>query len=126
MTFKDQHTDRKSLRLVTDRTADWDSLARACVCFASGAGGRLLIDIEDGESEPPTGQAVANDLLDRLRKRMAELTMNVQMLPHMRKALDVGEFFEVIVERSPREQNEKLRAARDLLLPRRVSGEITV
>lgn len=92
MTFEDRHTNRKSLRLVTDRTADWDFLALACVCFANGAGGPLLIGIEDGESEPPTGQAVANDLLDRLRKRMAEFTMNVQVLPHMRKALNVGEF----------------------------------
>ena len=37
-----------------------------------------------------------------------------------------GGLVEVIVERSPMEQNEKLRAARDLLLPRLMSGEITV
>ena len=39
MTLEDQHTDRKSLRTITGKTADWDSLAKDCVCFANGAGG---------------------------------------------------------------------------------------
>jgi uncharacterized protein (TIGR02646 family) len=58
MTLEDQHTDRKSLRTITGKTADWDALARDCVCFANGAGGRLLIGIEDGEALPPSEQTV--------------------------------------------------------------------
>ena len=50
MTLEDQHTDRKSPRTVIGKTADWDALAKDCVCFANGAGGRLLIGIEDGEA----------------------------------------------------------------------------
>ena len=38
MTFEDQHTDLKSLRTVTGKSADWEALARDCVCFANGAG----------------------------------------------------------------------------------------
>jgi len=38
MTLEDQHTDLKSLRTVTGCTADWDALAKDCVCFANGAG----------------------------------------------------------------------------------------
>ena len=37
MTLEDQHTDLKSLRIFTGRTADWDALAKDCVCFANGA-----------------------------------------------------------------------------------------
>lgn len=37
MTLEDQHTDRKSLRTITGKTADWDALAKDCVCFANGA-----------------------------------------------------------------------------------------
>ena len=48
MSLEDQNTDRKSLRTVIGKTVDWDDVARACVCFANGAGGRLLIGIEDG------------------------------------------------------------------------------
>ncbi|MDZ4252075.1 MAG: hypothetical protein U1A72_05820 [Sulfuritalea sp.] len=41
MTLEDQHTDRKSLRTVAGKTADWEALAQDCVCFANGAGGSL-------------------------------------------------------------------------------------
>ncbi|HUX16363.1 MAG TPA: RNA-binding domain-containing protein, partial [Phycisphaerae bacterium] len=101
MSLESHDTERKSLRAVTGRGADWDDLARACVCFANGAGGRLLIGIEDGETEPPAGQAVPGELLDRLRKRISELTVNVQALPTSRRAANGGEFVELIVERSP-------------------------
>ena len=73
MTLEDQHTDRKSLRTVAGKMADWDALAKDCVCFANSAGGRLLIGIEDGETLPPVGQTVPADFLDRLRKRIGEL-----------------------------------------------------
>lgn len=101
VTLEDQQLDRKSLRAVTGRTANWDDLARACVCFANGAGGRLLIGIEDGETEPPAAQKVSDDLLDRLRRRIGELTVNVQALPSVQRAANGGEFIALVVERSP-------------------------
>ena len=100
MTLEDQHTDRKSLRTVTGKTADWDALAKDCVCFANGAGGRLLIGIEDGEALPPAGQVVPPDLLDRLRKRIGELTVNVQALPSLQRAANGSEFIELVVDRA--------------------------
>lgn len=66
MPLEDQHTNRKSLRTVSGKSADWDVLAKDCVCFANGAGGRLLIGIEDGEALPPAGQMLRNLLLSRL------------------------------------------------------------
>lgn len=101
MTLEDQHTDRKSLRTVSGKTADWEALAKDCVCFANGAGGRLLIGIEDGEALPPAGQRVAPELLDRLRRRIGELTVNVQALPSLQHAANGGEFIELAIERSP-------------------------
>ena len=58
MTLEDQHTDLKSMRTVIGKSADWESLAKDCVCFANGAGGRLLIGMEDGEALPPAGQVM--------------------------------------------------------------------
>jgi len=101
MTLEDHHTDRKSLRTVTGKSADWDALAKDCVCFANGAGGRLLIGIEDGEAMPPAGQKVAPELPDRLRKRIGELTVNVQVLPSLQRAANGGEFIELAIDRSP-------------------------
>ena len=101
MTLEDHHTDRKSLRIVTGKSADWGALAKDCVCFANGAGGRLLIGIEDGEAMPPAGQKVAPELLDLLRKRIGELTVNVQVLPNLQRAANGGEFIELAIDRSP-------------------------
>jgi len=101
MTLEDQHTDRKSLRTVTGKTADWEALAKDCVCFANGAGGRLLIGIEDGEELPPAAQLVPAELLDRLRKRIGELTVNVQALPSLQRAANGSEFIELVIDRSP-------------------------
>ncbi|MFZ3141237.1 ATP-binding protein [Polaromonas sp.] len=101
MTLENQYTDLKSLRTVAGKTADWDSLARDCVCFANGAGGRLLIGIEDGQVLPPAGQVVPPDVLDRLRKRIGELTVNVQALPSLQRAANGGEFIVLVIERSP-------------------------
>jgi ATP-dependent DNA helicase RecG len=100
MSLEDQHTERKSLRLVSGRSADWGDLARTCVCFANGAGGRVLIGIEDGESVPSAQQTVPLELLDQLRKRIGELTVNVQVLPSLRRDANGGEFIELLVERS--------------------------
>jgi ATP-dependent DNA helicase RecG len=101
MSLEDQHTDLKSLRTVTGKSADWESLAKDCVCFANGAGGRLLIGIEDGQTLPPAGQVVPPEVLDRLRKRMGELTVNVQALPSVQRAANGGEFIELVIDRSP-------------------------
>lgn len=101
MTIEDQHTDLKSLRTVVGKSADWESLAKDCVCFANGAGGRLLIGIEDGETLPPAGQVVPPDVLNRLRKRIGELSVNVQALPSLQRAANGAEFIELVIERSP-------------------------
>lgn len=101
MSLEDQHTDRKSLRTVSGKTADWAALAQDAVCFANGAGGRLLIGIEDGQALPPPDQRVEPELLDRLRKRIGELTVNVQALPRLQLAANGGEFIELLIDRSP-------------------------
>ena len=95
-----QRLDRKSLRKVTGSTADFPELARDCVCFANGAGGELLIGIEDDETHPPVGQRIDLSLLDRIRKRVGELTVNVQVLPELRRDDNGGEYLVLKVPRS--------------------------
>ncbi len=99
--IEDQYTDLKSLRTITTKNAEWNSLAQDCVCFANGSGGRLLIGIEDGETLPPAGQVVPPELVDRLRKRIGELTVNVQALPSVIRAENGGEYIELTIDRSP-------------------------
>lgn len=100
MSLENQYLDHKSLRAISGKNVDWQALAKDCVCFANGAGGRLLIGIEDGEQTPPIGQVVAPELIDNLRKRMGELTVNVQAFPSLQRATNGGEFIELLIERS--------------------------
>ncbi|MDR2551127.1 MAG: putative DNA binding domain-containing protein [Desulfobulbus sp.] len=101
MLLEDQNTERKSLRKVLGKGADWDGLARICVSFANGSGGHLLIGIEDGEALPPVGQQLPPDLMNRIRRRIAELTVNVQVLPSSQQATNGGEYIELAVPHSP-------------------------
>lgn len=96
-----QGFDRKSLRTVIGKNADFAGLAQDCVCFANGAGGQIAIGIEDGDDHPPAAQRVDLELLDRIRKRVGELTVNVQVLPEVRRDPNGGEFIIVTVSRSP-------------------------
>ncbi len=100
MSLEDERTDRKSLRKITGKTADWNEIAKDCVCFANGQGGRLLIGIEDGEALPRPGQTIESELLDTLRKRIGELTVNVQALPRIIAVDNGGQFIELAIPRA--------------------------
>lgn len=95
-----QHLDCKSIRKVTGSTADFGELARDCVCFANGAGGTLLIGIEDNADAPPTDQRIDCGLLDRIRKRVGELTVNVQVVPELKRHDNGGEYIALTIARS--------------------------
>jgi ATP-dependent DNA helicase RecG len=100
MNQENYSADQKSLRKVTGNTADWPALAADCVCFANAAGGCLRIGIEDGEEYPPAGQRVAVELMDQIRKRIAELTVNVQVAPERVVASNSGEYVALQIARS--------------------------
>ncbi len=100
MSRENQNTDQKSLRAITGKTADWEAIAKDCVCFANSQGGRLLIGIEDNDHLPPTGQTIPTELLDRLRKRIGELTVNVQILPQIITAENSGQYIELTISQA--------------------------
>jgi len=93
--------DLKSLRIVTGKTADFNELAKDCVCFANGNGGQLLIGIEDDVTAPPATQRVPSDLPERIRKRIAQMTVNVTVLPERRTHANGGEYVSLSIPRSP-------------------------
>lgn len=100
MTLEGQELDRKSLRMVVGKTADWNELAKDCVAFANAKGGMLLIGIEDGASHPPPDQVIPEELPDAIRKRIGELTVNVAVHPSIRVGDGEGQVLEVKVPRS--------------------------
>ncbi len=100
MSREHQRADQKSLRKVMGATADWPALAADCVCFANASGGCLRIGIEDGEDLPPAGQTVPIGVLEQIRKRVGELTVNVQVAPELTVAANGGEYLALQVARS--------------------------
>ncbi len=94
------HFDRKSLRTVTGKTADWSELAKDCVAFANAAGGELHIGVEKHETLPPAGQRMPASLPDLFRKRVKELTVNVTVEPTIRDFENGGQVLCVTVPRS--------------------------
>ncbi|TNF24071.1 MAG: ATP-dependent DNA helicase [Deltaproteobacteria bacterium] len=97
---EDQQFDRKSLRTVSGKTADFGELAKDCVCFANGAGGHIVIGIEDDATEAPAGQRIPADLLDRVRKRIGELTVNVDLAAEVQRGDGGGEILVLTVARA--------------------------
>lgn len=100
MSQEGQLLDKKSLRVVTGKSADWSELAKDCVAFANATGGRLLIGIEDSATAPPAGQVIPVDLPDLVRRRLSELTVNVVTLPEVRTADNGSQFLELTVPRA--------------------------
>jgi ATP-dependent DNA helicase RecG len=100
VSLEGQLVDQKSLRAVTSKTADWNDIAKDCIAFANASGGRLLFGIEDGQSEPPADQVVPIDLPDTLRRKLAERTVNVTVLPNVITAPNGGEYIDLQIPRA--------------------------
>ncbi len=101
MSLEGQILDRKSLRAVTGKTADWNEVVKDCVAFANATGGRLLLGIEDAQEQPPADQRIPVDLPDTVRRKLAERTVNVAVLPDVVIASNGGEYIELRIPRTP-------------------------
>ena len=97
---ENSHLDKKSLALITGKAANWKELAKDCVCFANGMGGKIIIGIEDDADLPIENQKVTNQHLDGILKRIPALTLNVGVIPKKQIAENGGEYIELTVLRS--------------------------
>lgn len=97
MTDEGQELDVKSIRYAMDKHKDLDGLASDCVAFANASGGNILLGIEDGESLPPAGQNVPTQLIESIRKRIPQVTVNVHVVPQLVVADNGGEYVDIRV-----------------------------
>jgi ATP-dependent DNA helicase RecG len=100
MSLEGQLLDHKSLRAVTGKTAEWSEVAKDCIAFANAAGGRLLLGIEDGQEAPPADQRIPVELPDTVRRKLAERTVNVAVLPDLVTAPNGGQYIALRVPRA--------------------------
>ena len=100
MSLEGQLIDRKSLRLVTGKSADWMELAKDGVAFANAVGGSLFIGIENNADLPPAEHRIPVELPNTLRRRLGELTVNVSARAEIVRAANGGEYIDLKVGRS--------------------------
>lgn len=91
------HFEKKSLRLISGNNPDFHSLARECVCFANAKGGIIAIGIENNEELPPKDQKISDSIIQTIRKRINELTINVGINVVKQIAQNGGEYIEIEV-----------------------------
>ncbi len=72
--------DKKSLKVVQGKTANWRELAKDCVAFANGRGGTILIGIEDDADDCPVGQRVDDSIIEKINKMIPQLTIGVAVV----------------------------------------------
>ena len=69
--------DKKSLREITGKSADWNEVAKDCVAFSNAQGGVIDYGIEDDADAPPTDQKVSEDIAINLENKISNKTLNV-------------------------------------------------
>jgi ATP-dependent DNA helicase RecG len=92
--------DKKSLKTINGKTADWSEIAKDSVAFANARGGHIHIGIEDKDALPPLGQMIGEALLEQLAKRIAELTVNVAVVVNRVTADNQAQYINLHVLRS--------------------------
>jgi len=97
MTVEGQELDVKSIRYAVDKHKDLDGLACDCVAFANASGGAILLGIEDGHNLPPDKQVIEPQLIENIRKRIPQVTVNVHVMPQLIVAKNGGQYVEIRV-----------------------------
>lgn len=92
--------DKKSLKTIQGRTADFDGIAKDCVAFANTEGGHIAIGIEDEEELPAPGQIIPEGLKELAIKRIGERTINVATQATIQKASNGGEYIDLEIFKS--------------------------
>lgn len=69
--------DKKSLKEITGKSADWNEVAKDCVAFSNAQGGIIDYGIEDDAEEPMSEQRVPEELVVTLQNKINGRTSNV-------------------------------------------------
>jgi ATP-dependent DNA helicase RecG len=93
--MEDISYEKKSLKLFSSKNTNWKELAKDCVCFANSKGGIINIGIEDSDDIPPSEQKISNELVELIRKKISELTINVGADVTKRISENNGEFIQI-------------------------------
>ena len=93
--------DKKSLRTVVGKTADFAELAKDCVAFSNAQGGVIDIGIENDDTLPPAEQRVSEELPTTVVNKISGITHGVITSTEIATAENGGEFIKLSILRNP-------------------------
>lgn len=93
--------DKKSIRTVLGKTADFAELAKDCVAFSNAQGGIIDIGIENNATLPPSGQQIPEELPTQLVNKIKGITHAVIATPEVITAENGGEYIRLSIQRNP-------------------------
>lgn len=93
--------DKKSLRTVCGKTANFDEVAKDCVAFSNAEGGVIDIGIEDRDFLPPADQKIPDGLVTEIINKISGRTHSVILSAETLKADNGGEYIKLHIMRNP-------------------------
>jgi len=93
--------DKKSLRTVVGKTADFPELAKDCVAFSNAQGGVIDIGIENDDMLPPAEQHVPEELPTTVVNKISGITHGVIASTKIETAENGGEYIKMAIMRNP-------------------------
>lgn len=93
--------DKKSIRTVLGKGADFNELAKDCVAFSNAQGGTIDIGIEDDDKQPPSAQRVPEELPTTVVNKICGLSHGVIVTTEIVTAENGGEYIKMAVLRNP-------------------------
>lgn len=92
--------DKKSLRTVVGKNADFNELAKDCVAFSNAEGGYIDIGIEDDDVLPPEGQKIPEGLATDIVNKVYGKTQGVVLTAEVLTAENGGEYIKLHIVRN--------------------------
>ena len=92
--------DKKSLRTVVGKNADFNELAKDCVAFSNAEGGYIDIGIEDNDVLPPERQKIPEGLATEIINKVCGKTQGVVLTAEVLTAENGGEYIKLHIMRN--------------------------
>lgn len=92
--------DKKSLRTVLGKNADFNELAKDCVAFSNAEGGYIDIGIEDNDMLPAEGQKIPDGLATEIINKVCGKTQGVVLTADVLTAENGGEYIKLHIVRN--------------------------
>lgn len=91
--------DKKSLKEIIGKNADWNEVAKDCVAFSNAQGGIIDYGIEDDAEEPMPNQRVPEELVVTLQNKINGRTSNVNAYGEILTHSNGGQYLRLHISR---------------------------